>query len=180
MYIFLILLVLFCLFMAFRSLSKSKAKQETAKESFEVNGFTITKRIRDLVVDEQNHKWMALSSKSPAIHDFSDIASVEISENGQKYKSQHGIMRAVVGGTVFGAADALVGAGTASRAQSINHLSIDVYLNSLDNPMESFLFISSPTKTDSLLYQKVYEIVKQMSATLMAMQRMAEHETIGE
>lgn len=148
---------------------------------FEENGLTVTKRIGSLLVDENKHKWAiaVIGSSNQRIHDFSDIASVEITENGEKYKSQHGIMRAVAGGAIFGAVGALVGAGTAKRAKTIRHLSVDILLNDLSCPIESIVMIRDATKTDSYLYQKAYENVKQMAAALMVMQRIAGNETAG-
>lgn len=148
---------------------------------FEENGLTVTKRVGSLLIDEQNQKWAiaVLGSSKQQIHNFSDIASVEITENGDKYKSQHGIMRAVVGGAIFGGIGALVGAGTAQKAKTVNHLSVDIMMNNLDCPMESIVMIRDATKTDSYVYQKAYENVKQMAATLMAMQRISENGTAG-
>lgn len=171
-----VILVAFCIFMAFRSAAKEKERQKNSKEKLEENGLSITKKIRDLAIDEVNKKWMNLSAKVPSIHSFSDIISIEINENGEKYKSQHGIMCAVVGGATFGLAGALVGSGTANKAKEISHLSVDVYMNNLDCPMESFVFINSPTKTSGVLYQKAYETVKQMAATLTAMQNIGKKE----
>lgn len=170
----LVVAFIFCIIMAIASVHKGKAKQNQNQNEFEQSGFNTTKKIRDLVVDEPNQKWMLCSSKNPIIHDFSEISSVEITENGQKYKSQHGVMRAATGGIVFGTVGALVGAGTASKAQTISHLSVDIYLKSISNPLETALFITSPVKTDSLIYKKAYETVQQMVATLTAMKNIAE------
>ena len=150
-------------------------------ESFEAHGFVLTQRVGSLLIDENAHKW-AIAAGGHAklkIYSFSDIVSVEITENGDKYKSQHGIMRAVVGGAVFGVVGALVGAGTSKKAKMVNHLSVDIMLNSLDCPMETIVMIRDATKTDGYLYQKAYENVKQMAAALMAMQRITENEVVG-
>jgi hypothetical protein len=148
---------------------------------FEQNGLRVTKRIGSLLIDEKNKKWAIaeLGSREQHIHSFSEIASVEITENGEKYKSQHGIMRAVVGDAIFGGLGAVVGAATAKKAKTVNYLSVDIMLNSLDRPMESIVIIRSPTKTDSYLYQKAYQNVKQIAATLTAMQRMSNSEAAG-
>jgi len=138
-------------------------------ERFESQGFKVTKRIGSILIDEKNKKWAVCNSKN-GIHNFSDIVSVEIKENGQKYKAQHGIIRAVVGGTVFGAVGALAGASTAHRAQTISHLSVDIYLNNFDCPIETIPLISSTTKTDSFLYKSAYENIQKMAATLTVMQ----------
>jgi hypothetical protein len=141
-------------------------------ERFESQGYKVTKRIGSILIDEENKKWAVCNSKN-GIHNFSDISSVEIKENGQKYKSQHGIIRAVVGGAVFGAVGALAGAGSAHRAQTISHLSVDIYLKDFDCPLETVPLISSATKTDSFLYKSAYENIQKMAATLTIMQNMA-------
>lgn len=148
---------------------------------FEECGLTVTKKIGSLLIDENKRKWAiaVLGSSKQQIHNFSDIASVEITENGEKYQSQHGIMRAVAGGTVFGAVGALVGAGTAKKTRTVSHLSVDILLNNLNCPMESIVMIRDATKTDSYVYQKAYDNVKQMSAALMVMQRLAENDAAG-
>lgn len=166
-------LAVVCIIIAFKSANKEKVPDE---QEF---GLSVTKKIRDLVIDEPNRKWARTSARPYMVHDFSDIVSVEINENGEKYKSQHGIMRAVVGGATFGIAGALVGSGTAHKAKEISHLSVDVYMNNLDCPMESFVFINFDTKTSGFVYQKAYETVKQMAATLTAMQNIGKEEAAG-
>ena len=143
---------------------------------FEENGLTVTKRIGSLLIDENNQKWAVaiLGSSKQQIHQFADIASVEITENGEKYRSQHGVMRALVGTAIFGGFGAVVGAATSKKAKMISHLSVDIMLNDLNCPIESIVMIRSATKSSSQIYQKAYEDVKQMASALMAMQRMAQ------
>lgn len=139
-------------------------------------GMTVTKRIGALAIDEPNQKWGIVQiggGGAARVHSFSEISAVEITENGEKYRSQNGIMRALVGGAIFGGVGALIGVGTAQKARTISHLSVDVMLNSLDCPMESLIVIATPTKTDSFAYKQNYENVKNMAAALMAMQSMA-------
>lgn len=144
-----------------------------AGELMESNGYTVTKTICSLIIDETHHKWMIIHKNQ--IHDYSDILSVEITENGEKYKMEGGIFRAVVGGALFGGFGAVVGAATSQRARTVNRLSVDIRLNSLDCPLESIVLVKSPIKTDSAIYQKGYENIQKMAAALNIMQNTEQH-----
>lgn len=150
-----------------------------ALDKLSEQGLNVTKRVVALAIDEPNQKWGIVQGGGGGkarVHSFSEIVAVEITENGEKYRSQNGVMRALVGGAIFGGVGALVGAGTAQKARTVSCLLVDVTLNSLDCPMESLVVIAAPTKTDSFVYKQNYENVKKMAAALMAMQRIASAE----
>jgi len=117
---------------------KQKEKTEKANKYFEHEGFKVNKRIGSFCTDTINKKWAIIQeqeNKHPIIYNFTDIIDFELVENGNKYKSQNGILRSVVGGATFGLAGAVVGASTAKKSTSINNMSVNIHINNIDEPL---------------------------------------------
>ena len=72
------------------------------------NNFKITSSVRSVLIDENTKRWAVYKSEQSPVYDFKDIVKVELDENGNKYVSQNGVLRAVVGSAVFGGVGAIV------------------------------------------------------------------------
>ena len=150
------------------SVKKDNAEAKEIADFAKAKGFEVTKEIGLLKIDEKNKKWMV--STSSKIYNFSDIASVEISQNGESYKSKGGVFRSVVGGATFGIVGAVVGATTAKQLQSVSSLSVLVHLNSISDSLVKINYITTPTKTDSFIFKNSFDYAQRTASTLQAMQ----------
>lgn len=149
---------------------KDKQKAINSESLFEQAGLSITKTVGDLKIDENAKLWaIARPGAGMRLHKFSDIIDVEIIENGEKYKSQGGVLRSVVGGVAFGAVGAIVGASTANRVRSISNLSVVVYLSDLDCPVEVIGLLTAQTKIDSFVYRSLQAHAQQLFEVFTAM-----------
>ncbi len=127
-------IVAFCIIMIIGGIKNGFKTMEQSKEKFVSKGYKITKENNGVIIDENAHKWLCVTCLDMPIMDFSDIADVELVENGIKYKSENGVLRAVVGGALFGDIGAVVGASTAKRSQNVTSIYIIVYTNNLSMP----------------------------------------------
>lgn len=116
------------------------------------NNFKITASFRSVMVDENTKRWAVYKSEQSPIYDFKDIIKVELDENGNKYVSQNGVLRAVVGSAVFGGVGAIVGATTATKSHTINSLNVIVYTSRISDPVITIPLIISPVSDSSALY----------------------------
>ena len=116
------------------------------------NNFKITASFRSVMVDENTKRWAVYKSEQSPIYDFKDIIKVELDENGNKYVSQNGVLRAVVGSAVFGGVGAIVGATTATKSHTINSLNVIVYTSRISYPVITIPLIISPVSDSSALY----------------------------
>lgn len=161
--------------MIFYDSHKSSQKINYTKNWFIGKGYTITKSIGTLCIDENKKKWIAAGVNT--IFDYSDIIDFEIVENGQSYKSKGGISRAIAGGVLFGGVGALVGASTANKVSTVNSMYLNIITRNSATPRVMIYFINSPTKTDSFVYSNNCELAKQMIAQLTYMQDYAKRST---
>ena len=118
------------------------------------NNFKITSSVRSVLIDENTKRWAVYKSEQSPIYDFKDIIKVELDENGNKYVSQNGVLRAVVGSAVFGGVGAIVGATTATKSHTINSLNVIVYTSRISNPVITIPLIISPVSDSSALYSR--------------------------
>ena len=118
------------------------------------NNFKITASFRSVMVDENTKRWAVYKSEQSPIYDFKDIIKVELDENGNKYVSQNGVLRAVVGSAVFGGVGAIVGATTATKSHTINSLNVIVYTSRISDPVITIPLIISPVSDSSALYSR--------------------------
>lgn len=117
------------------------------------NNFKITSSVRSVLIDENTKRWAVYKSEQSPIYDFKDIIKVELDENGNKYVSQNGVLRAVVGSAIFGDVGAVVGAATASRSHTVNSLNVMVYTSNISAPVITIPFITTPMPDSSPAYQ---------------------------
>lgn len=118
------------------------------------NNFKITASFRSVMVDETTKRWAVYKSEQSPVYDFKDIVKVELDENGNKYVSQNGVLRAVVGSAVFGGVGAIVGATTATKSHTINSLNVIVYTSRISDPVITIPLIISPVSDSSALYSR--------------------------
>lgn len=118
------------------------------------NNFKITSSVRSVLVDENTKRWAVYKSEQSPVYDFKDIVKVELDENGNKYVSQNGVLRAVVGSAVFGGVGAIVGATTATKSHTINSLNVIVYTSRISDPVITIPLIISPVSDSSALYSR--------------------------
>ena len=118
------------------------------------NNFKITSSVRSVLIDENTKRWAVYKSEQSPVYDFKDIVKVELDENGNKYVSQNGVLRAVVGSAVFGGVGAIVGATTATKSHTINSLNVIVYTSRISDPVITIPLIISPVSDSSALYSR--------------------------
>ncbi len=81
---------------------------------------------------------------------YSDLIDFELCENGETVM-KGGVGRAIVGGALFGAVGAVVGANTRKSRQMVNSLYIRITTRTVG--MLRICFFMSPTPTDSFTYR---------------------------
>lgn len=152
-----IILVAIIAFLLWGAVLNSKADRKLRNE-----GFNPTIKIGILQIDEEKKIWAIYGS--PQTYPLTDIVDCEVIEDGVSYKSDHGVLRAVVGGALFGAAGAIVGASTASSSEYINSIQVAIWRkDSLkDHPIKISL-LNSKTSKNSIQYKTS----KQLAETLV-------------
>ena len=118
------------------------------------NNFKITSSVRSVLIDENTKRWAVYKSEQSPVYNFKDIVRVELDENGNKYVSQNGVLRAVVGSAIFGGVGAIVGATTATKSHTINSLNVIVYTSRISDPVITIPLIISPVSDSSALYSR--------------------------
>lgn len=138
----------------------------------ESEGTTITKKYGDLVIDQINKKWGVIKNPSmpPYMHNFSDLVSFRLVENGVEYENKGGVMRAAVGGALFGTAGAIIGASTANQRQNISEIYVLAVTSNFDHPTEKIQICSSVSDTSSLLYRSYIDTANKIVGLLTAIQ----------
>ncbi len=144
---------------------KNRAKEQI--EKFKRQGFTVTREVGSLKIDETQQKWFFAGINQ--IFNYSDIIDFEIVEDGNSYKLQNGVLRAVVGGTTFGLVGALVGASTSKRVSTVNKMDLLIITRRDGFPQLTIHFISTPTQTNSAEYSNNCQLARQMIAQLTVM-----------
>lgn len=123
------------------------------KEWLKANNFTVTLSVQNTLIDENSKRWTVYNFNGESkIYSFNDIVKVELDENGNKYVSQNGVLRAVVGSAIFGGVGAIVGATTATKSHTINSLNVIVYTSRISDPVITIPLIISPVSDPSALY----------------------------
>lgn len=144
--VYLIFAILFIAFVIF-GFSQRKKNLQDLKDK----GFSPNYQFLDLLIDEGNGLW-CLKGMNCTLK-LSDITDCEIIEDGISYKPDHGVLRAVVGGALFGGTGAIIGAMTSSTSESISRLEIVIHTSNPILMKAKVVLISTPTKRNSSLYQ---------------------------
>lgn len=152
---------------------KRREQEETAIAELEKNGFVKTKESNGLVIDQPNKRWCVVSGDSdetPYVHNFSDIVDVKVVEDGVEYKSNGGLLRAVVGGAAFGALGAAVGASTGKNKKSIQGIYVLVTTKDFNCPTEKIHITGPVSDTTSSYYRLCVEATEEVVGLLAAIQ----------
>lgn len=144
--IFIFFALLFAAFLIWGAM-QNRNTEETLSES----GFTPTVNIAGLRIDEKHGLWNKQGMTT--VLNLSEITDCEVIEDGVSYKSDNGVMRAVVGGALFGGVGAIVGAVTSSSSERVSHLSVCIYTNNPIFPKVNINLISQPTAKSSTIYR---------------------------
>lgn len=154
----------------------------STSSDLESKGFVISKQvfapgnIASLLVDNINNKWAIISPRTSRVDilDYSDLIEYELLEDGESLVKGR-VGSAIVGGMLFGGIGALAGASRKKKIKSIcNSMSVRIIVNNLDNPQYVIPIISSPTKTDSIIYQSAMSIAQEFTSLLALIKARAE------
>lgn len=127
MFMFILVLVTLLLILFFvTAINKGGQRASEEKKKLQEIGFFPTYTYSILRIDAKSRKWNTIYMGTE-LYSFDDVEECIIVEDGTKYKSDHGVMRAVVGGALFGLTGAVVGAVTSSRSQYINSMEVWIY-----------------------------------------------------
>lgn len=134
---------------------KKLEKEETESEIIErlkAQGFVKTKELDTSCSIDEVHKKFCFFNKY--VHNYSDLVEFEYIENGETIKTeqQGATGRAIIGGVLFGAVGAIVGATTASTKSTvtIDGIHINLYLA---NGLRHQIYICGKTEKGSWQYQ---------------------------
>lgn len=152
-------------------------RDKTAQSAIEESGGTVTKRIGNLFLDEQKG-WWTVSGGGYRVYGYSEILDFEIVESGEKYKSQGGIMRSVIGGVTFGAVGAVVGAATANKVKNVDSMYINVIVNDANCPNVIIKLLEAPTTAGSFSYNLAVQIGQQTASQLTYMMNVSKNSIV--
>lgn len=136
--------------------------------------FTSTKKVAGILyIDESKKLWAIpqgiFNNKIKEVHEYSDILSYEIVEDGNSI-SKGGVGRAIVGGLLFGGVGAIVGGVTGHKSKATcTKLEVIIKLNSMSKPLEKITLISTETRKDNLLYSAAIKRAQEIAAILEIM-----------
>ncbi|SUY47052.1 Uncharacterised protein [Clostridium putrefaciens] len=137
--------------------------------SEEVENFIATNEVNGYIKFNDNTKQALISPKfNPRIVNYSDILDFGLIEDGKTLVTKGGLGNAVVGGTLFGGAGAIVGASTSKRKSvtSINVLKIKIVVKDMNNPNAYINLITTSTRTNSYIYKNYCEVGQRILSML--------------
>lgn len=144
---------------------KIKKTQMEETEALKAKGFVKTKELDKSFSIDEVHKKFCFFNKY--VYNYSDLVEFEYVENGETIKTeqQGATGRAIIGGVLFGAVGAVVGAATASTKSTttIDGIYINIYLS---NGSKSEIFICGKTEKGSVQYNKARREAEDILAVL--------------
>lgn len=122
-----VIIVIYLLLKKRQIKKKAEADAIAAKRAEALNAinFHPTFKFENLQVDENSRQWNTVYMDTA--YSFDDIEECTIIEDGVAYKSDNGVMRAFVGGALFGNVGAVVGAMTGTTSEYIQSLEVWIY-----------------------------------------------------
>ena len=150
-------------------------KKRHMQISSKLYNFNPTHTYGDFLVESHSSRWMVsyYTGTSRVFH-ISEVTGWELVENGQRYKSEGGLLRAAVGGALFGGTGALIGASTAKRVTTVSSLAVNIYTNDFNLPLIVVhclhLQPGTSVRTDSFQYSTACNNAHQIMAVLQSMQ----------
>ena len=154
-----------------------KGEKTNGPEDDKLKGTVNFRRIGiHLFIDDENRMWRYYPDVSltgdakgtPVEYSFENVISCEIVENGstQTTVKKKGIGRAVVGGALFGAIGAIVGATTGSskvtEKPTVNSLWLTVGLTGAEETQLTIPLIKAATPTNSIIYKTLRKNAEDM------------------
>lgn len=167
----------------------SNQKIEASKKDLVSAGFQIEKEAREpsgnfyLAIDPKNKRWVLVipNLPHPYIYKFKELISYELVDDGETtYSSNTG--KAIVGGLLFGAAGAVVGAASKKKVKTTcKDMHIDLNINVIKSPMQVLQIINdAEISRDSELYKQNLAFAKNVMAMLAYIKENAEPSELEE
>lgn len=161
----------------------SNQKIEASKKDLVSAGFQIEKEAREpsgnfyLAIDPKNKRWVLVipNLPHPYVYKFKELISYELVDDGETtYSSNTG--KALVGGLLFGAAGAVVGAASKKKVKTTcKDMHIDLNINVIKSPMQVLQIINdAEISRDSELYKQKLAFAKNVMAMLAYIKENAE------
>lgn len=161
----------------------SNQKIEASKKDLVSAGFQIEKEAKEpsgnfyLAIDSKNRRWVLVipNLPHPYIYKFKELISYELVDDGETtYSSNTG--KALVGGLLFGAAGAVVGAASKKKVKTTcKDMHIDLNINVIKSPMQVLQIINdAEISRDSELYKQNLAFAKNVMAMLAYIKENAE------
>lgn len=143
---------------------KSKKKKQSTTNAISTKGYTVTKELGDLLIDETHKKWTV--SGYMTMFDYSDIIDVSETQNGTKTKISGGI-GAGVGVGNFG-----LGISSSKKVNTtISFWAIDIAVRNSTTPLvQIVLYSGSPIKVGDFAYNATNLLREKYIAQLKQMQ----------
>lgn len=160
----------------------SNQKIEASKKDLVSAGFQIEKDVKEpsgnfyLAIDAKNRRWVLVipNLPHPYIYKFKELISYELVDDGETtYSSNAG--KALVGGLLFGAAGAVVGAASKKKVETTcEDMHIDLNINVIKSPMQVLQINDEEISRDSELYKQKLAFAKNIMAMLAYIKENAE------
>lgn len=161
----------------------SNQKIEASKKDLVSAGFQIEKEAREpsgnfyLAIDPKNKRWVLVipNLPHPYVYKFKELISYELVDDGETtYSSNTG--KALVGGLLFGAAGAVVGAASKKKVKTTcKDMHINLNINVIKSPMQVLQIINdAEISRDSDLYKQNLAFAKNVMAMLAYIKENAE------
>lgn len=160
----------------------SNQKIEASKKDLVSAGFQIEKEAKEpsgnfyLAIDPKNRRWVLVipNLPHPYIYKFKELISYELVDDGETtYSSNAG--KALVGGLLFGAAGAVVGASSKKKVKTTcKDIHIDLNINVIKSPMQVLQINDEEISRDSELYKQKLAFAKNIMAMLAYIKENAE------
>lgn len=161
----------------------SNQKIEACKKDLVSAGFQIEKDAKEpsgnfyLAIDPKNKRWVLVipNLPHPYVYKFKELISYELVDDGETtYSSNTG--KALVGGLLFGAAGAVVGAASKKKVKTTcKDMHIDLNINVIKSPMQVLQIINdAEISRDSELYKQKLAFAKNVMAMLAYIKENAE------
>lgn len=131
--------------------------------------------------DDVNHLWMVNENSAShmkvnsIVWSFHNFDSLDLIEDGNDV-IQGSLSGALVGGALFGGVGAVVGSSVGKKTikKEIKKLEIKINLKESSMSEVKIILIQSPVKSDSALYNKMYDIANQIVKKFAEIQSMNE------
>ncbi len=130
------------------------------KKQLKEKGFNIDKQMslglrRAIYVDDTSKRFAISKGKNLKVYKYSDLLGFELNEDGGSVTQGRGLAT-LAGGLAFGTAGAVVAAmGKRKNTGICTDLSVNIFLNDLQDSNLLVKFIAKPMKKKGLNYQAV-------------------------